>query len=119
MTTAQKIAVADRLRAAVIDAIDENRNLVEVATFLRLAQLMGQGAHPDDCISWKNSGADPAMGRLGDALEATAYEKQVDNLARGYLSLIRLGQTTLDVIDSGEDEWGGAIATAQQFRGQS
>ena len=83
MTTTQKLQIADQLRAAVIDAIDENRNLVEVATFLRLAQLMGQGAHPDDSLGWKNSGADPAMGRLGEALEATAYEKQVDNLARG------------------------------------
>lgn len=118
MKTAQKIVVADRLRSAVIDAIDENRNLVEVATFLRLAQLMGQGAHPDDSIGWGNSGADPAMGRLGDSLEATAYEKQVDNLARGYLSLIRLGQSTLDGIDNGDDEWGGAIATAKQW-GQS
>ena len=42
----------------------------------------------------------------------------MDNLARGYLSLIRLGQTTLDVIESGDDQWGGAIATAQQYRGE-
>ena len=39
-----------------------------------------------------------------------------DQRARELLALIRLGQTTLRVISDGEDEWGGAIATAQQWR---
>ena len=56
MTTAQKLAIADRLRAAVIEAMDEEATLEELATCLRLIQLMNQGAHPDDCIGWSTDG---------------------------------------------------------------
>ena len=56
MTTAQKIAMADRLRSAVIEAMDEVLNLEELSTSMRLGQLMNQGAHADDCIEWSTNG---------------------------------------------------------------
>ena len=117
MTNAQKLAIADRLRAAVIEAMDEEATLEELATCLRLIQLMNQGAHPDDCIGWSTDGTSgSAMGQLEKALhENNGMDETCENQARYLLSVIRLGQTTLRVIANGDDEWGGAIATAQQW----
>ena len=117
MTNAQKLAIADRLRAAVIEAMDEEATLEELATCLRLIQLMNQGAHPDDCIGWSTDGTfGSAMGQLEKALhENSGMDRTCDDRARELLALIRLGQTTLRVIANGDDEWGGAIATAQQW----
>ena len=117
MTTAQKLAIADRLRAAAIEAIDEIATLEELATALRLIQLMNQGAHPDDCIEWSTDGTSgSAMAQLEKELsENNRMDRTCENQARYLLSLIRLGQTTLRVIANGEDDWGGAIATAKQW----
>ena len=117
MTTAQKLAIADRLRAAVIEAMDEVASYKQVATALRLIQLMDQAAHPDDCIGWSTDGTSGSpMGQLEKALrENNRMDRTCDDRARELLALIRLGQTTLRVIANGDDEWGGAIATAQQW----
>jgi len=121
MTTAQNIAMADRLRSAAIEAMDEVATLEELTTCLRLIQLMNQGAHPDDSIGWSTDGTTvSAMARLEVELHSNkGMDETCDQRARELLALIRLGQTTLYAIESGEDQWGGAIATAQQFRGQS
>lgn len=121
MTTAQKIAMADRLRSAAIEALDEVANLEELATCLRLIQLMNQDAHPDDSIGWSTDGTSgSAMARLEVELQNhNGMDEACDKRARELLALIQLGQTTLRVIANGEDEWGGAIATAQQFWGRS
>ena len=119
MTTTQKIAIADQIRATAIEAMDEVANLKELATCLRLIQLMNQAAHPDDSIGWSTDGTSgSAMGRLEKELhENNGMDETCDNQARYLLSLIRLGQTTLRVIADGDDEWGGAIATAKQWEG--
>ena len=121
MKTAQKIAIADRIRDALLEAIDEVLTLEELSTLMRLGQLMNLGAHPDDSIGWSTDGTScSAMGQLEKELhENNGMDETCENQARYLLSLISLGQTTLDVIESGDDQWGGAIATAQQFRGQS
>ena len=121
MTTTQKIAIADQIRAAVIAAMDEISTLEEMAIHLRLIQLMNQAAHPDDCIEWSTDGTcGSPMDRLESELQEHNYRHEIcDQKARELLSLIRLGEATLRVINTGEDEWGGAIATAQQFRRQS
>ena len=118
--TTPQITSSDRLRSAVIAAMDEVANLEELATCLRLIQLMNQGAHPDDSIEWSTDGT---SGSPMDRLEAELQEhndmhETCDRRARYWLALLRLGKTTLDVIESGDDPWGGAIATAQQW-GQS
>ena len=117
MTTAQKLAIADRLRAAAIEAMDEVASIKQLATALRLIQLMDQAAHPDDCIGSSTDGTSgSAMGQLEKALhENNGMDRTCDDRARELLALIRLGQTTLRVIANGDDEWGGAIATAQQW----
>lgn len=117
MTTAQKIAMADRIRSAAIEALDEVATLEELATCLRLIQLMNQGAHPDDCIEWSTDGTSgSAMAQLEVQLRNhNGMDATCDQRARELLALIRLGQTTLRVISDGEDEWGGAIATAKQW----
>ena len=118
MTTTQKIAIADQIRSATIEAMYEVATLEEISTLLRLCQLMNQGAYPDDSIGWGNFGGDPAMRQLEAELHRNnGMDETCDQRARELLSLIQLGQTTLDVIESGDDQWGGAIATAQQFRG--
>ena len=118
MTTAQKIAMADRLRSAVIEAMDEVLNLEELSTSMRLGQLMNQGAHADDCIEWSTDGTSgSAMAQLEVQLRNhNGMDATCDQRTRELLALIRLGQTTLRVISDGEDERGGAIATAQQWR---
>ena len=117
MTTAQKIAMADRLRSAAIEAMDEVATLEELTTCLRLIQLMNQGAHPDDSIGWSTDGTTgSAMARLEVELQSNkGMDETCDQRARELLALIRLGQTTLRVIATGDDEWGGAIATAKQW----
>ena len=117
MTTAQKIAIADQIRDALLEALDEVATLEELATCLRLIQLMNQAAHPDDSIGWSTDGTSgSAMARLEEVLhENNGMDETCENQARYLLSLIRLGQTTLRVIATGDDEWGGAIATAQQW----
>ena len=56
MTTALKLASADRLRAAAIEAMDEVATLEELATYLPLIQLMNQEANPNVCIEWSTDG---------------------------------------------------------------
>lgn len=121
MTTAQKIAIADRLRPAVIEAMDEMATLGEMVIYLRLIQLKGQGAHPDDSFGWGHYGSDLAMLRLEAELHHNHNGMDVvyDQEARKLLAFMQLGQTTLDLIESGDDQWGRAIANAQQFRRQS
>ena len=118
--TTPQIAIADQLRSAVIEAMDENLTLEEMATLIRLGQLMNQGAYPDDSIGWSSDGTSgSAMALLEVELQNhNDMDETCDRRARELLSLIRLGQTTLDVIESGDGQWGGAIATAQQW-GQS
>ena len=120
MTTTQKLQIADRLRSAVIDAMDEVLNLEELSTLMRLAQLMNQGAHPNDSIGWSTDGTlGSAMAQLEVELhKRNGMDATCDQRARELLALIQLGETTLDVIERGDDQWGGAIATAQQFRGE-
>ena len=119
MTTAEKFTLAAQLRTAVIEGMDEIATLEELATCLRLVQLMNQAAHPDDCIGWSTDGTSgSAMGRLEKELhENNGMDETCDNQARYLLCLIRLGQTTLRVIADSDDEWGGAIATAKQWEG--
>ena len=120
MTTAQKIAMADRLRSAVINAMDEVLNLEEMSTLMRLGQLMNQGAHADDCIEWSTDGTSgSSMAQLEvELLNHNGMDATCDQRARELLALVQLGQTTRRVMSDGDDEWGGAIATAQQW-GQS
>ena len=120
MTTVEKIAMADQLRSAVIDAIDEVLNLEELSTFIRLGQLMNQGAHADDCIEWSTDGTSgSAMAQLEVELQNhNGMDATCDQRARELLALVQLGRTTLRVISDGDDEWGSAIVTAQQW-GQS
>ena len=45
--------------------MDEILNLEELSVFMRLGQLMNQGAHPDDCIEWSTDGTSgSAMAQL-------------------------------------------------------
>ena len=117
MTTTQRIAIADQIRSAVIEAMDEVATLEELATCLRLIQLMNQAAHPDDSIGWSTDGTPgSAMHLLKKSLQKNnGMDETCDNQARYLLSVIRLGQTTLREIATGDDEWGGAIATAKQW----
>ena len=117
MTTSQKIAIADQIRSAAIEAMDEVATLEELSTLLRLCQLMNQAAHPDDCFGWStDSTPGSAMGRLEKELQKNnRMDETCDNQARYLFSVIRLGQTTLREIATGDDEWGGAIATAKQW----
>ena len=121
MTTVQKIAIAERLRTAVIEAMDEIATQGEMVIYLRLIQLKGQGAHPDDSFGWGHYGSDLAMLRLEAGLHRNHNGMDVvyDQEARMLLAFIQLGQATLDVIESRDDQWGSAIATAQEFWRQS
>lgn len=107
----------DELRSAIDHAIEDATSLQAVATYLRLDQLMEQTLHPDDCCGWSALGSSEAMGQLGMVLDRLGIETAVDQEARRLFAYILLARQTLREIEHCDSEWGGAIATAQSWRG--
>lgn len=107
----------DELRSAIEHALEDASSLERVATLLRLDQLMGETLHPDDSCGWSAMGSSEYMGQLGMVLDRLGLERKVDLEARRLFAELRLARVTLKEIEYCDSEWGGAIATAQSWRG--
>lgn len=106
-----------QLHNAIVAALDDSTDLRHVAITLRAKQLMEETLHPDDSFPWAGYGSSYQMGRLADTLEELGILDEIESGARQIFAELRLARRTLDAIENLEGEWGGAIATAQSWRG--
>ena len=114
MTTANLTALTD-LSKAVEGALGDFYDLGNIAVLLRFQQLRNNVLHPHDSCSWDADGPDGNMRRLCQVLAQQGRLESVENSARRLFAQVYLANTTMREIKDAESDWGGAIATLEDY----
>ncbi|QNI89555.1 hypothetical protein [Synechococcus sp. ROS8604] len=118
MTTAdfkQQLANGAELNRAVTAALDDFHSLEEIAIVLRYLQLRDKVLHPHDSCGWGADGADLHMKHLAEVLDRQHKYEMVEMGARKLFAQVHLARTTMREIKDATSDWGGAIATLDDW----